>query len=144
MSSDPHKADIERHRAEYERRSIGPLGSAVMVTGPRGPEIFLKVRWNEDLKRVAEYAAEHQEFTSETRWGAIRQDGPLHFVLEIWWPEVPAHVALYFHGGRWDAELDILRTTGIVTLVEENAKGMAMIENGISVDAETDILDQWL
>lgn len=144
MSRRVSDAEVERHRADVERRSIGPVGSAVMIAAV-GPEIFLKVRWSADLERVERYAARMEEFDSATRWGAVRQDGPPHFFLEIEWPEVPATALLYFHGGKWTAELEIIRDLGVVNLVAEDAQGVGLIQRAIAVqDVQSDLLTRLL
>ena len=132
------QTQIERERAEFERLAVGPVGSALLVF-PR-PHLFLKVHWNDDLRAVAEYAQDHVDFDVYTQWKVFSQDN-ISTGLDIGWPDLGKRVLLYFELDKWRYELQILlQTRGMLFLAAEDATAMEMLNTGLGVQCETDVL----
>lgn len=144
--SEMSRAEVEAYRAEVEAKSIGPVGSAVVLAG-HGPEVFFKCRWDQGMQRVERAARGMGEIMldSETQWGLIRQEGTI-LLLNIEWPEIGVEVSLYFPLSKWRVELGMVKDQrGVLTLVPEHAKGEEMLKRGVSLETvEHDILEPTL
>ena len=143
MGLSESEAKAKRLTARARASAIGPVGSAVMLGGKAGGEVFFKVKWGR-MKRVMDVAQQRGEemMDSTTRWTIHGEPGERYSVsLDIEWPEVPEQVYLFFPLPKWRTELDLVAHGGhIVNLCPVQAKGREIVERSLSIQAETDLL----
>lgn len=130
----PGNDEVERQRAEFALRSIGPLGSAV-VMAPEGADIYLKVRWDDRLERILALGEEHEEIDSATTWVGWLQGDRNSCGVVVEWPAFNVTVVLYFDLVKSAIELKLLVGTQRMVLIPAGAS--AMTSKGIVVGTET-------
>src|SRR3954471_1576888 len=114
----PSEAEILRD--DLRGRSIGPIGSAV-VLGPTGPEVYFKVRWTDELVRVIDCLAHDESLDSTTQWIYLNTEPTYSCALTVEWPAIGVEVVLFFDLPKWRSELEILRMVSdhVIVLVKE-------------------------